>query len=140
MHLIKLGVGIDTLDQLRASMAMRSASVGSGGTSVSIHTRQMPRQASALLDGGSLYWVIKGMIAARQRLIDIHPERDASGREVCALVLDAVVVPVLPRPRRPFQGWRYLPDEEAPGDLRAGDGPDAMPADMRAALAELALL
>ncbi len=140
MHLIKLCVGIDSLEELRAAAARRSEPGGVGGATFIHRTRQMPRQAQALVNGGSLYWVIRGLIQARQKLVDIRLEKDADGRDLCALVLDATIVPVSPRPRRPFQGWRYLPDEAAPDDLGANDDANAMPAEMRAHLAELALL
>ena len=134
MHLIKLCVGIDSIEELERHVA-RGAARGE-----IVHTtRQTPRQADAVLDGGSHYWVIKGMIQARQSIRDLRAENDVEGRSLCAIVLAPELVPVSPHRRRPFQGWRYLKPEDAPPDLAAGDSGDIPPA-MRAALAELALI
>jgi len=92
-----------------------------------------------VLGSGSLYWVIKGMIQARQPIRDLRGETDAEGRSLCAIVLAPELIPVQPRRRRPFQGWRYLKPEDAPPDLAIGANDDIPPA-MRAALAELALI
>lgn len=142
MHLIKLCVGVDSLDDLRARIGRRAAQQALAGSAGEIihRTRQMPRRRAELLDGGSIYWVIKGMIQARQTLVDIRAETDREGHPVCALVLSPCLVPVQPRPRRAFQGWRYMPREDAPPDLGQDTAIDAMPSGMRAALAELALI
>ena len=68
----------------------------------------VPKRVAEILDGGSLYWVIQGQVACRQRLLDIRPFKDGDGISRCHLVLEPVVKPVVPRPCRPFQGWRYL--------------------------------
>ena len=134
LHLIKLCVGIDSLDELERHIARRAA------RGEIVHTtRQTPRQRDAVLGGGSLYWVIKGMIQARQPIRDLRAEIDAESRSLCAIVLAPELIPVQPRRRRPFQGWRYLKPEDAPPDLATGDADD-IPPTMRAALAELALI
>ncbi len=144
MHLIKLCVGVDSLEQLAAWQAMRLEQMRAAGqTPELVHrTRQMPRQREAILGGGSLYWVIKGVIQARQRILDLRPETDGEGRPLCAIVLGEPLMATRPQPRRAFQGWRYLPPEDAPADIgpAQADETDGMPAAMRAALAELALL
>lgn len=134
MHLIKLCVGVDSFEDLAQHIARRRAR-----GEIVHRTRRMPRQADELLDGGSLYWVIRGMIQARQRIVDLRAETDQEGRGLCAIVLAPELVPVQPRPRRPFQGWRYLKPEDAPPDFAKGANDD-IPPDMRAALAELALI
>jgi hypothetical protein len=132
LHLIKLCVGVESVEDLERRIARRGGEI--------VHTtRQFPRQADALKDGGSLYWVIKGTIQARQPIRDLRAETDAEGRSLCAIVLATELIPVQPRPRRPFQGWRYLKAENAPPDLATGDADD-IPPGMRAALAELALI
>jgi hypothetical protein len=90
-------------------------------------TRQTPRRADELLDGGSLYWVIRGSIAVRQRLIDIRPARAQDGIPRCALVYDPELVPTLRRARRPFQGWRYFNPDDAPPDARSFKGGKGLP-------------
>ena len=99
-----------------------------------------PKRASDIVDGGSLYWVIRGQVAARQPLRAIRPFVAADGVARCHLVLEPSVVPVLSRPCRPFQGWRYLVAEAAPADLSRAPGAEAMPEALRHALRELCLI
>src|SRR5690606_33434940 len=96
-------------------------------------TFQTPKRKSALLDGGSLYWVIKGVVQVRQRLVGLEEGAKEDGTPCCLLVLDPKLVPVRPVPRRAFQGWRYLPAEDAPPDLNGSSADDiaALPPRMR---------
>ena len=104
-------------------------------------TRMTPKRAEDLVDGGSLYWVIKGQIAARQALLAVEPFRDADGVGRCRLWLDGEVVAVAPRPMRAFQGWRYYAPKDAPPDLDESQaGVAAMPEALRRELASLGLL
>jgi hypothetical protein len=143
LHLVKLCVGAQTIGELEAFVAERAASRRRRKeTEISWHvTRVVPRRAAELLDNGSLYWVIKGRIAARQSLIGIEPFVDTDGIGRCRLELEARVVPVMPRTCRAFQGWRYLADRDKPPDLDAGAAHGAaMPEDLRRTLCELGLL
>jgi hypothetical protein len=97
-----------------------------------------PSRATEVLDGGSLYWVIKGKVCVRQRIIGIEQFKDGEGIGRCHLVLDQKLARVSPRAKRPFQGWRYLQAKDAPKDL-AGATLDA-PEELRKALADLGLL
>ena len=135
LHLLKLCVGVGEVDELRAWQERRLAS---GGEIFHI-TRMVPRREAELLAGGSLYWVIKGRIQCRQRLLEIRTFTDGEGIRRCRLVLDRDLVLTRSQPRRAFQGWRYLDAKDAPRDLPAGSG-DGLPAAMRAELAELGLL
>lgn len=140
LHLIKLCVGAESIQDLAEWQKSRRADLKkSGEKPENFHvTRQTPRRAAELLDGGSLYWVIKGQIAVRQRLLELRPVvRDGGLR--CALVLDSKLVPVFRRQHRAFQGWRYLKGEDAPRDLRAGEVDD-LPEELRAELASLGLI
>jgi hypothetical protein len=105
-------------------------------------TFQMPKRREELLDGGSLYWVIKGIVQVRQPLADIAEGTKDDGTPCCLLIFKNELVPVRPVPRRAFQGWRYLDPGEAPEDLKRGasNGIVAMPPKMRKQLAELGLL
>lgn len=138
LHLIKLCVGVDTIADLEAWIGERRR----GGASEHVHTTRMaPKRADALVEGGSLYWVIKGQVACRQRLLAVRPFVDRDGIGRCGLVLEPSVVPVVSRPCRPFQGWRYLAPKDAPVDLDLGGaGFEALPEAMRRDLAELGLL
>ena len=80
-------------------------------------TRMTPKRDEEFLAGGSLYWVIKGEIAAREKIIALEPFRDKDGIGRCRLVMQPKVIAVSPRPMRPFQGWRYLAEDDAPPDL-----------------------
>lgn len=104
-------------------------------------TRMMPKKVEEILDGGSLYWVIKGQIACRQVITDLKQFVDKDGISRCAIHLGSPLVHVTPRPYRAFQGWRYLEAKDAPPDLRhAGKGSAEMPESLRRELAELGLL
>jgi len=132
VHLVKLCVGVESIETLARAQAAQTAQArgsGQGGTPARPWhvTRRWPRRADALLAGGSLYWVIRGTIQVRQRLLDLVPATDSAGRPACALRLDPTLVPVQPRARRPFQGWRYLEGDDAPPDL--GESPAANPDD-----------
>jgi hypothetical protein len=143
LHLLKLCVGADSIADLEEwieeNMLLRRRM---GRPEEQAHTtRMVPKRLDALLDGGSLYWVIKGQVSARQSLLAVRPFTDADGIGRCHLVLEPVVVPVAPRPCRPFQGWRYLADKDKPADLGArGEEIAAMPEALRRELAELGLL
>lgn len=143
LHLLKLCVGAESIrdledwvdERLVQRRALRQAEEH-------IHTTRMtPKRVAELVAGGSLYWVIKGQVCARQRLIDVRPFTDADGIGRCHLVMDPPVMPVEPRPCRPFQGWRYLQHKDIPRDIdgRSGDL-GIMPEAMRRELAELGLL
>jgi hypothetical protein len=132
LHLLKLCVGVESIAELETYQARRR------GPPVHV-TRRVPRRVEDLLDGGSLYWVIKGQIAARQRLAAITPFIDDDGVGRCRLELDRAIVRVRPRPFRAFQGWRYLAAEDGPPDLN-GEAAAAMPEALRTELAALGLL
>ena len=112
LHLLKLAVGIDDIDQLRRIRMARA--VERGGSWV--YTRNHPRRALEVLEGGSIYWVIHGQIRVRQRVTGFRSERDANGRRYCLIEVDEELVSTLSRAWRPFQGWRYLSPEDAPPD------------------------
>jgi len=143
LHLIKLCVGVETIQDLRDWIEENETHYRRLGREYEqTHTtRMVPKRGDELLDGGSLYWVIKGQVACRQRLLAITPFTDGQGIGRCRLRLDPLVVPVEPRPYRPFQGWRYLADKDAPPDLGDGaKGAEDMPESLRRELAALGLL
>lgn len=144
IHLIKLCVGADSLEDQQAWITHTLEQKRKMGLPVEQYhtTRMVPKRTSELLDGGSLYWVIKGMVQGRQRLADIRPFKDDQGIGRCHLVLDPELIPTRPQPRRAFQGWRYLQSGDAPDDLRGSLGEIAsdMPLAMRKELLELGLL
>ena len=143
LHLLKLCVGADSIDDLREWVSERSLiAMAAGMEPHSSHiTRMIPKRDAELLDGGSLYWVIKGQVQARQQLLDIKTFTDVDGISSCELVLGPEVVETALQPRRAFQGWRYLTEEDAPRDLtNMGEGTADLPMELRRELAELGLL
>ena len=141
MHLIKLSVGPEALSDLAAWQTQRLREMKRSRQKPElIHvTRHMPKRAAEVLDGGSIYWVIKGIICARQRLIELRPLlRD--GVAYCGLVYDKELVRVSPRPCRAFQGWRYFNPKDAPPDVVKGEIEEGMPEAMQRELAVLGLL
>jgi hypothetical protein len=138
LHLTKLAVGIRDAAHLQAVQAKRRTPAGA----LYHYTRQTPRRAAELLDGGSIYWVIMGAMLVRQRLVAIEAATREDDTPCTALGLDPSLIHVAPRTVRPFQGWRYLPPTDAPADLASApasiDGD--MPSDMVRALHSLALL
>ncbi|MAY62124.1 MAG: lysophospholipase [Rhizobiales bacterium] len=142
LHLIKLCVGADSVEDLESWIAHRTDMQRAAGQPLrQVHvTRMQPKRGDELLDGGSLYWVIKGNVQARQRLVGIEPFTDNEGIARCRLVLDPVLVHTRWQPKRPFQGWRYLKDEDKPADLGADEGVEELPPELRGELASLGLL
>lgn len=132
LHIIKLVVGVETIEELVAWRGAVRAPKGDWR----VHTRMTPKRAEEVLDGGSIYRVIKGVIVCRQEILRI--ETLGEGREKrCQIVVSPQIVRVAPTPRRPFQGWRYLAHDDAPPDLEAGSAVEAMPAKLAAELRSL---
>ena len=115
LHLMKLAVGIRDVAHLREVQADRLARQGQ----LRHLTRNSPRRAPELIDGGSMYWVIAGAMVVRQRIADVAPARYEDGSACAAIHLDPALHPVAGRPTRPFQGWRYLAADAAPPDIVA---------------------
>jgi hypothetical protein len=118
VHLIKLSVGPESLSDLERWQQMRLQEKLAAGEKPELYhiTRNTPRRAEALLDGGSIYWVIKGYVCARQKLLELRPVT-YNGMPHCAIIYEPKLIRVAPRPHRPFQGWRYLDPKAAPADI-----------------------
>ncbi len=143
LHLLKLCVGCDSIQDLEEWIEEnRVLHRRLNRLYEQTHTtRMVPKRASEIVDGGSLYWVIRGQVACRQRLMEIRPFTDSDGIRRCHLVLEPVVTSVEPRPYRPFQGWRYMPALDAPPDLGSGCREvGQMPEALRRELAGLGLI
>jgi hypothetical protein len=138
IHLIKLSVGVRDIAHLDALQAARLAV----DPPLRHQTRNSPKRAEELCAGGSIYWVIGGVVLVRQRLLDIIEDHWDDGTRCAGLVLDPTLVRVQARAMKAFQGWRYLQPADAPADITAsgGMGGDEIPDEMRRALAALALI
>lgn len=144
LHLLKLCVGCESIADLEAWITeCRARAERLGQPYEQTHTtRMVPRRLESIAGQGSLYWVVKGLVACRQTILAIRPFTDADGIGRCRLVLDPTVAPVEPRPCRPFQGWRYLEARDAPRDLAPLTASDlaGLPEILRRDLVSLGLL
>ncbi|TDL81367.1 DUF1489 family protein [Palleronia sediminis] len=136
LHMMKLSVGSDSIESMAEWQRAQSGQRVDGRY---YHlTRMWPKRGDEILaQGGSIYWVIQGVMLARQRIERFEPMEGADGIRRCAIFLDPEIVRVAATPRRPFQGWRYLDGADAPPDLRGDTGGDDLPPALRAALAEI---
>ena len=139
LHLIKLSVGTDSVESL---MRWQSTPHAQGPDGSPRHiTRMWPKRESELLDGGSIFWVIQGLVQCRQRLLGLDEIIGEDGIRRCAFVLDPQIVRTTTAPKRPFQGWRYLQAADAPADLPANrQSEDTLPPELSAALADIGVL
>jgi hypothetical protein len=142
LHIIKLCVGCDSIEDLAQWQAkrIREQRKRKVKNPELVHvTRMTPKRGDEVLDGGSLYWVIKGQIAVRQKLLELRPVTK-NGKPHCGLVYDVKLVPVQRRACRAFQGWRYLDPKDAPPDARGTKGLEALPEKLQRELVDLGLL
>lgn len=136
LHLVKLCVGVSEVAELR--QWIRNARKGLD--TLDHTTRMFPKRRDEILAGGSLYWVIRGMILCRQPIADLVAVTGADGIGRCRIDFKPRIILVRPAPRRAFQGWRYLSSEDAPADLKSGVAAKDMSEAMRRELAALGLL
>ncbi|EHI48834.1 hypothetical protein HIMB100_00011870 [SAR116 cluster alpha proteobacterium HIMB100] len=136
VHLKKLSVGSVSIDSLKSWQNRRTRQ----GLPIIHPTRNWPRRADELLDGGCLFWIIKGQICVRQPIADLIEVKREDGRPACGIVLAPQLIPVWPRRVRIFQGWRYLEPADAPEDMPQSDDATPMPAELASELRELGLL
>jgi len=143
LHLVKLCVGVDSLGHLIDYRDRQSAdAIARGFEDVTVHvTRMWPKRRAELLAGGSLYWVIKGAIAARQEILRFDARIGADAIRRCAIIMAPDIIATRAAPRRPFQGWRYLDCADAPPDLpTARLGEVDLPETLALALSDIGLV
>ena len=134
LHLTRVAFGATSL----ADLVSRIESNRTGNT-IRLTTRFLPKRHAEVVDGGSLYWIIKHQLVGRARVLAFEDRPD--GR--IDMVLEAKVTPVNPIPRRAHQGWRYLNATDAPTDLgHVNEGEDVsdLPPTLLTELAELSLI
>jgi hypothetical protein len=138
INILKLCVGAESVEDL-TDWQHSQRHRWPAGRSVHV-TRMFPKREAEILSGGSLYWVVKGVILCRQRILGLEQVTEADGISRCALILDAEVIRTEAAPRRPFQGWRYLDPSDAPRDLARGrEREQAIPETLALALADIGL-
>ena len=143
LHLVKLCVGAPSIEDLAQWQKGRLAEMKKARRPQRLYhaTFQTPKRQAELLDGGSLYWVIKGVIQVRQRIVGFDEGHKTDGSRACLILIDRALVPVRPQSRRAFQGWRYFDAADAPPDLTRGNKALAeLPPKLRRDLADLGLL
>lgn len=139
IHLIKLSVGTQSVDDLIAWRESRAAAGFGRNDGSHLHrTRMMPKRAAEIIGAGSIYWVIAGAVRCRQTIVGLDAAVDHEGKRCCDIVLAPEIIRTLPWPRRPFQGWRYLSPADAPPDLAEGE--EGPPEGMAEELARYGLL
>lgn len=138
INILKLCVGAESVEDL-TEWQRSHRDLWPQGTARHV-TRMWPKREAEVTSGGSLYWVIKGVVLARQRILRFDEVIGADGIRRCGLVLEAEVIRTEPAPRRPFQGWRYLDPMESPRDLPKGRAKeDSLPPELARALADIGL-
>ncbi len=124
IHMIKLCVGVSTLEELEGYREERAHWWGADyGEDVHVHrTRTRPKRAAEMEGVASIYWVISGVIRCRQPILRLAEAIDEQGIPCCDIIMSPDLVRTVPRPKGPFQGWRYLDQRDAPSDLDAAGG------------------
>lgn len=143
LHLVKMAVGAESIEDIAEFQKRRRAKLkAERGKAILIHrTRNMPKRDAEVLDGGSIYWIVKGFIRVRQRILGFEKRIGRDGRPDCEIRLDPKLVCTVPLAHKPIQGWRYMSPEDAPPDLTGKAAKaDEMPPEMMMQLRELGLL
>ncbi|MBD20496.1 MAG: lysophospholipase [Rhodospirillaceae bacterium] len=142
IHLVKIAVGIESIDHLRDLQLERICRAKEEGVHDKlIHlTRNTPRRRNEVLQNGSIYWIIKGYIRVRQHIIDMEKVIGRNGQPRCALVLDPLLKKTILMPHKPIQGWRYMEEEAVPNDLTEDEIKSSLPSSMVEELRSLGLL
>ena len=142
LHLVKMAVGIESVHHLKSVQKKRlKGNLDAGlGPLLQFVTRNRPKRFDEVLAGGSMYWIVKGSIRVRQRVLGLDPVVDHEGRKACAIRFDPELIETEALPYKPIQGWRYLEEEEAPADRMGSEDSDDLPPAMRAELRALGLL
>ena len=136
LNLLKLCVGVSEIEELDSWV--KDCRQGRG--TLDHVTRMFPKRKDEILPGGSLFWVMRGMILCRQPIAALEEVTGSDGSVRCRILFKPQVIPVRPVPKRAFQGWRYLEEADSPPDLPKSAKVDGMPEKMRRELGELGLL
>ena len=131
VNVLRTGVGVESVQHLYEIQQTHRESVYASGSGAFITTRGTPTRANEILNGGSLYWIIKQQISVRQKIENIETLKDESGKKFCLITMHPDIILTVPAPHRHIQGWRYLPHEKAPKDFKIfNPDADVSPADI----------
>ncbi len=139
VHILKLCVGIETIDHLVEVRKGRENLLPDGRPYHYHITRSFPKRAEEILDGGSIYWVIKGFILVRQRIIGLERIKTDNGSK-CKFIMNTELIRTESQPRRPHQGWRYLETSDVPKDSQAGQSVENLPQNLSSELRKMGLI
>ena len=143
VNLLRMAVGVESVGHLGTIQAqrMKAAAKGRETKHLYTYTRNIPRRSTELLDGGSIFWVVKRYIRVRQRILEIEDNTNSEGRRYCAIELDPELIRVEPRRQKAFQGWRYIGVKDVPADLaQSSAATDDLPPELADELRELGLI
>lgn len=144
VHLLRMAVRVESVGHLRTIQTerMRESAKSRKKQRLFTYTRNLPRRDKELLDGGSIYWVVKRYVRVRQKILGIESATNTEGRRYCAIELDPELVLVDPRRHKAFQGWRYFRPEDVPADIleQAGGEADDLPPELAEELRDLGLI
>ena len=142
IHLLRMAVGIESVSHLKKKQSERISQTGiRSGNGLFTFTRNVPKQVDDLIDGGSIYWVIKKYIRVRQEILSIERQENEEGKPICAIRIDPVLKPVVARRQKAFQGWRYLKPKDKPEDLKSTKFiAEEMPSELANELRDLGLI
>ena len=144
VNIVKLAVGVKSVEEL-ALIQRRFLSHGGAHAKNGFYhsTKLMPKKHESIVKSGSLYWVIKGVICARQKIVAIEKDEDPDGIKRCKIFLDGTIIKTTPMRKKPFQGWRYLKKNRTPADIIdpvTGTFEDDIPLEVQQQLLEVGLL
>ena len=143
VNLVKLCVGARTISDLATwqEQKRKLEDIDNGIGKIAHVTRMRPKREKDLISGGSIYWVFKGFIMARQRILTLEEYLGKDGIKRCALILGNEIFKTEPKPKRAFQGWRYLSQSDAPKDIgKFNITEDQLPHNLQVELIKLGVL
>lgn len=121
LHILKVAAGIGSLEHLRDVVQRYAYQDPELGPIMHMSSRNRPKRADEIVEGGSMFWIIKRTVVARAPIIAIREEERFDGKTGCQFCIRPEIFATVPQPKRGFQGWRYYKDEDTPDDLITGD-------------------
>ncbi|WP_310468814.1 DUF1489 family protein [Sphingomonas sp.] len=130
LHLTKVAVGCRTIEALEKRVAARTHN-----GEMRVPTKLRPKRMDELV-GGCIHWIVKHRLVGRQVILRFEDRKD--GRIDIVVAGDLELIPAVPK--RAHQGWRYLSDDDAPGEDGDDSGTSALPPRLYGKLAAMGLV